>query len=337
MKNDIISVGVIGVGSMGQQHARVYSELNRVKLVAVTDINEEHGRLTSKKYGGLFFKDYREMLDKAKVEAVSIAVPSSLHKEVALECIRRQIPVLIEKPIADSLASAEEIIREAKRNGVKVAVGHVERFNPVIQELKAVIRQQKLSRLISIWAKRVGVFPPRVKDANVIVDLAVHDIDICNFLLGKTPNMVYARAGKALNSKRVDYASIFIQYDDVNVMIQVNWITPVKIRELCVTGTKGYVELNYLTQALKLYESNYEQGYDSTGDPVVKFGSTRTQEINMRVEEPLKLELSHFIGCVRDDKPPVVSAQDGLAALVVALKAVESSEHNKIMEVHCDG
>lgn len=332
MRDEVLNVGVIGVGRMGQEHARVFSQLQETNLVAVSDTNEKQGQYLATKYEARYFKNYREMLERVNIDALSIAVPTSLHKDVAVECIRRQKPILIEKPIADSIENAKLIVKEAERYKVKVTVGHIERFNLVVQELKNVIHQRKLSAITSISTKRVGVYPPRIKDVNVIVDLAVHDIDICNFLLGKKPTAVYARAGKALNSKKFDYASILVKYNGVDAVIQVNWITPVKIRELCVTGIKGYAELNYLTQTLRIYENDYKRGYDSFGDFVVEFGSPRIREVSIK-EEPLKLELSHFIHYVRDDKTPLVTLEDGLIALEVALKAIESNEKNKVMEL----
>ena len=332
MRNEILNVGVIGVGKMGQEHLRVYSQLRETNLVALSDTNEKQGRYLAAKYGVRYFKNYHEMLDRVNIDALSIAVPTSLHRDVALDCIRRKKPILIEKPIANSIESANQIIKEAERNKVKVTVGHIERFNLVVQELKNVIEQRKLSTITSISTKRVGVYPPRIKDVNVIVDLAVHDIDICNFLIGEKPTAVYARAGKALNSKKFDYASILVKYNGVDALIQVNWITPVKIRELCVTGIRGYAELNYLTQTLRVYENDYKRGYDAFGDYVVQFGSPRIREVSIK-EEPLKIELTSFIRYVRDNKPPLVTIQDGLMALAVALKAVESNDKDKVMEL----
>ena len=331
----MLNVAVIGLGNMGRHHARVLSELEEAKLVAVSDLDEKQGRKIAQRYGSVFYKDYKEMLDRGDIDAVSVAVPTSLHKEVALECIKRGIPALIEKPIADSPEAGEEIVQAAEKEGVFLAVGHVERFNPAVQKLKEIIEQNRLERITSVVARRVGIFPPQVKDADVIVDLAVHDIDVCNFLLNRRPRRIYARAGKALNSKRADFAGLFLDYDGVDVFIQVNWITPVKIRELNVTGTKGYVELNYITQKLKIYESNYEKSFDSFGDFVVKFGTPNVQEVHVKTGEPLKIELENFIKCLQSKRPEKrlwVSGEEGLHILETASLAVRSYKLNKIME-----
>ncbi|HID95233.1 MAG TPA: Gfo/Idh/MocA family oxidoreductase [Candidatus Latescibacteria bacterium] len=336
MKHSPVNVAVIGIGNMGRHHARVYSELEDANLVAVSDLNSQVGEQIASRYGVGFYHDYRKMIERDDIDAVSIAVPTSLHTGVALACIETRKSILIEKPIADSLEDACTIVEEAGKKGVIVAVGHIERFNPAVLRLKEVIEQGRLNSVTLVIARRVGMFPPQVKDANVIIDLAVHDIDVCNFLLGKRPGKVYARAGKALNSKRADFASIFLDYDGTDVLVQANWITPVKIRELNVTGTRGYAELNYITQKLKVYESNYERGFDFFGDFVVKFGAPDVQEIDVMREEPLKVELGHFISCVRQNTTPLVSGKEGIEALEIALAAVRSYKSNQIVELCID-
>ena len=128
----------------------------------------------------------------------------------------------------------------------------------------------------------------------------MHDIDICNYLLGRLPDSVHARAGKALNSERSDFATLFMDYGGTEIFIQVNWITPVKIREVNITGIKGYAELNYLTQSLKLYESKYETTFDSFNDYIVKFGSPNIHEMDITTAEPLKIELQQFLSNLKN-------------------------------------
>ena len=319
-----VNVAVIGIGAMGKNHARVYSELNGVKLVAVADVNEG-AEETAKRHNCRFYKDYREMLKKENIDAMSIAVPTKLHTDVTLDAIRAKKHVLIEKPITDNIKDAEELIREARQNKVKLMVGHVERFNPAVQRLKEIIDEGRLGKLTSMIARRVGLFPPRIKDANVIIDLAVHDIDIFHYITGTEPKEVYSSSGRALINKREDYAELFLKYEGVTGFIQVNWITPIKIRNLSITGTKGYAELDYLTQELVLYESNYKNGYDDFGDFIVKFGKPNKVEIGVEQKEPLKAELEHFIDCVKNGKEPSVNGETALAALKVALSVVSGN------------
>jgi len=326
-----LNIAVIGVGNMGRHHARVYAELGNVNLVAIADVHGRTGRMIAAKYKCRYYKDYRRLLDTEKLDAVTIAVPTSLHREVALACIDRHVAVLIEKPIAESIRSAKQIIRKGIEKKVPVCIGHVERFNPVIQKLKQLIDQRRFGRIISIGSKRLGLFPPQIQDTDVIIDLAVHDIDICNYLLGLHPSSVNARAGMALNNKMYDYADILLGYNGIDVHIQVNWITPVKVRQLSLTGTKGYAEINYLNQTLKIYKSSYRKKIDSYGEYVVRFGSPQTKELSLTGKEPLKLELQNFIEHLKRGNGNVVSAADGLTALEIALRAIKAADrsHNR--------
>jgi len=332
----MLRVAVIGLGNMGWHHARIYAELADSELVAVADVNEEVGLKAANQYNTRYYRDYRQMLEKEELDAISVVVPTSLHKKVALDCIAQRIPMLIEKPIAGTLEDGVEIMNEAEKFDVPVMIGHIERFNPAVQKLKELLTQNTLERITSIVARRVGIYPSRIKDANVVIDIAVHDIDICNFLLGQLPDSVHAKAGKALNSERMDFATLFMDYGGTEIFLQVNWITPVKIRELNVTGIKGYVELNYLTQKLRLYESHYETTFDSFNDYIVKFGTPSIREIDIKTAEPLKVELQQFLWCLQNEHEMPVSAKAGLSALNIAIKAIESYENNKIIEIAHD-
>lgn len=322
-------VGVIGTGSMGKNHARIYSGMNGVDLVGIVDLDERAGKSLASRHGCEYYKDHRQFLLKERPDAVSVCVPTSLHYTVSLDVIRHGVNLLIEKPITKNLQDAEEIVSLAKRAGVKLAIGHIERFNPAVQRLKKLIDKGKLGKITSILARRVGLFPPRIKDANVIIDIAVHDIDIFNYLLGKIPVKINASAGKALVNDREDYADIFLEYNGTNGLIEVNWITPVKIRVLNVTGTKGYAELNYITQDLVMYESIYKKTYDRFGDFVVKFGEPKKRLLHVRKEEPLKLELENFIQAVKNDRQPLVPGEDGLLVLRIATEIIKSCEGEK--------
>ncbi len=326
------NVGVIGIGNMGKNHARVYSELKNANLVAISDTDESSKEIASQ-FGCEFYKDYKELLEKEDVDAASIAVPTKLHRDVAIHCIKNRKSVLIEKPLSDSVEGAREIIDQAEKNEVVLAVGHIERFNPAVQELKKVIKEERLGEIISVLARRVGIFPPQIKDANVFLDLAVHDIDIFNYLLESKPNTIFARSGEALMEGREDHSIILLDYGKIHCVVQVNWITPVKIRNLSVTGTEGYAELDYISQDLSVYESVYEKTYDSFGDFVVKFGVPRKVKIDVQKEEPLKAELRHFIRCVEGKEKPLVGGEEGLLALKLSLDALRSYRERKVIEV----
>jgi UDP-N-acetylglucosamine 3-dehydrogenase len=319
-----MKVGVIGTGAMGKNHARIYAGMKNVQLVGVADVDQKTGKSVAASHGCRYYRDYEDLLEKEKPDAVSVCVPTAYHYRVAKDVIAKGVNLLIEKPITKTLEDAEELVSLAKKAGVKLAVGHIERFNPAVQQLKALIDKGALGDITSIMARRVGLFPPRIKDANVIIDIGVHDIDVFNYLLGKEPTSIFSCAGKALIKDREDYADIFLKYNGTNGIIQVNWITPVKIRVLNVTGTKGYAELNYITQDLVLYESIYKKTYDEFGDFVVLFGEPKKRHIAVKKQEPLKLELEDFIGAVRSGREPLVTGEDGVRVLRTAVEIINA-------------
>jgi len=320
----MIKAGVIGVGNMGKNHARTYAEMEGVRLAGIADPDKKTGKPLAEKYGCAFYENYADMLKKEKLDAVSVCVPTSLHYAIAKDVIGRGVNLLVEKPITKNVEEAEELVKMAKKMGVKFAVGHIERFNPAVQKLKEMIDAGVLGEITSILARRVGLFPPRIKDANVVIDIAVHDIDVFNYLLKKEPVDIFSSAGKALVHDREDYADIFLKYNGTNGIIEVNWITPVKIRVLNVTGTKGYAELNYITQDLVLYESNYRKTYDRFGDFVVQFGNPEKKQVDVKKEEPLKLELQNFIGAIKNNCQPLVTGEEGLKVLKIANRIIKN-------------
>lgn len=316
-----MNVAVIGVGNMGQHHARNYSEINEVNLVAVADLNEEAGKAVAKRFECKHYSDYKEMLKSEKIDLVTIAVPTKFHKKVALDCIEKGIHILIEKPIAATVAEAKEIVDAAKKKGIKFTVGHIERFNPAVQKLKQIIDKGELGEITSIRTTRIGPMPVQIKDANVVIDIGVHDIDLMNWFYGKLPTKIMANGGNALNKTQQDYIDIFMQYGKSAGVAQANWITPVKIRKMVVSGTKAYAELNFITQELDLYKSDYSLEYDDFGEFVIKFGQPRDKEVvKLESFEPLKAEIESFIKAIKKDTIPVVTAKEAMDALEIAQK-----------------
>ena len=323
-----LRVAVIGVGVMGKNHARVYSELNECELVAVADLDEVKSKETAAKFNCKYYTDHQEMLEKEQIAAVSIAVPTKNHKNVAIDAMDKGIHVLLEKPIAGNIMDAEEIINKAKEKKIKLLIGHIERFNPAITKLKKIIGEGKLGSIISIIARRVGIFPSRIKDVNIVTDASVHDIDIIRYFMEKEPDDIYTCGSRSLNSNREDQVVAILKFGNANAVIQSNWITPIKIRNLSVTGTKGYAELNYITQELALYESKYEETYDDYGDFIIKFGKPNKIEVGITKKEPLKAEIENFLKCIRDDECPMVSGEEALEALKIALKINHQLDKN---------
>ncbi|WP_297486560.1 UDP-N-acetylglucosamine 3-dehydrogenase [Thermococcus sp.] len=314
----MLRVGVVGVGMMGQHHVRVYSELakeGKVELVGIADANFERAKELARKYGTIPYADYRD-LARENLDAVDIAVPTSLHREVALEFINRGTGVLVEKPIADTIENAEAIIKAAEEKAVTLMVGHIERFNPAVLKLKELIGRGELGKVVTISAKRVGPMAKRIRDVGIIIDLGVHDIDVISYLFGERVRTVYARAGNVLHPAGVeDHALITLGFDEGTGIVETNWLTPHKTRTLNVVGTGGIAYLDYIEQALRFYNDEW------------------IKEAKIERKEPLRNEIEHFIECVEMGKRPIVDGEAGLHALKVALLAQESAKSGKVLEV----
>jgi UDP-N-acetylglucosamine 3-dehydrogenase len=309
-----LKVGVIGIGAMGRNHARIYYQLPGVQLIGVADMNSERAASVAQSNRCKAYTDYNDLL-KEHPDAVSIAVPTTLHKKVALDAISKGINVLIEKPIADKIENADEVIKAARQNGVKLMVGHIERFNPAITKLKEITDSGELGDLISFSAKRVGPYNPRAGDVGVIVDIGTHDIDIMSYICRERVGEVYSLAGRVAHDYE-DHAIIMLKFNNGGSgVIEVNWLTPYKVRKLTVVGSKGIAEVDYIESSLRI--SNREGIWQP----------------KINIEEPLKLELEHFIDCMREGKEPSVSGAVGRHALYVALAAVESYKTGRLCRI----
>lgn len=320
-KSKKLRTAVIGAGNMGRNHVRTYGKLDNVDIVALADINPAAKELANE-HGVQFYEDYQQMLDKEKPDAVSIVVPTTLHHKIGLDVIKRGIHVLIEKPIASTVAEAEELIDAAKKHGVVFTVGHIERYNPIIRKLKSLVDDKKLGKITSVVCKRVGGFPNIEPKTDVIIDLAVHDIDIINYLLGENPQHIYQHGSRTHHSKKIDAAEVLLDYGDASGFIQVNWITPVKVRTIAVTGSKGYVEGNYITQELVYYEHNMENVENGFASFVHKLGEPKKHAIEVPFEEPLAVELKRFLHKIKGIEAELMHPDDAKHALRIALETV---------------
>jgi len=331
---DKINVAVIGIGAMGKNHARVYSDIDNVNLVAVCDVDEELAKKTADKYKSNYYVDYKEMLKKEKIEAVSVCVPTKMHKQVAIDAIKNKINVLIEKPIAVTVEESKEIIDEAKKNNIKLTIGHIERFNPVVIELKKRIKNNELGNILKVHCERLSLFPQRVIDIGVTIDLAIHEIDILRFLIDSKIKRVYAETAQRFHSSHEDLLIGTLRFEN-NILgvINANWLTPIKVREIRVTGEKGMFVANYLTQELYFYEKEFAAKYVDYNESFMKGKEGKKVKIEIEKKEPLKNEIESFIGCIRNNTNPRVTGKDGLDALNIARKFLESSEKNEVIDL----
>lgn len=329
----MIKAAVIGVGAMGRHHARVYNELDEVELVAVADADGDRAKEIAHRYKIRPYADHREMLEKEMPDLVSVAVPTQLHHQVALYVIERGVHLMVEKPIASTVEEAKDIIRRADERGLKLAVGHVERFNPAVIELKRRLERGELGRVFLAHVRRLGPFPERVRDMGVVIDLATHDLDVICYLLNSEVERVYAETMRQIHTEYEDLLSGLLRFRNGAIgVLDVNRLTPTKIRELTLTGEKGMFVVNYLTQDLYFYENEYAAGsWESLG---VFKGVGEGNMIRLRIEkkEPLRAELESFVHVIINDGRPLVSGEDGLRALVLAKQLVESGQSRKVIE-----
>lgn len=329
---DKLNVAVIGVGAMGKSHIRNYSNLNNVNLVAICDVDKEKAKSIAEEHNTNYYTDCNQMIKKEKIDAVSVCVSTKYHKETAMEIIRNKINVLVEKPIAVTIEEAKEIIDEADKNNIKLMVGHIERFNPVVIELKKRIARNELGKIYKVNCTRLSPFPQRVVDVGVIVDLAVHEIDILRYIINSKITRVYAETAQRIHSSHEDLLIGTLRFEN-NILgiINTNWLTPKKVREITITGEKGMFAANYLTQELYFYENEFAAKNFDYGKGYMGVTEGKMEEIKIEKEEPLKIELNAFIDCIKNNKEPLVTGNDGMEALRIAEKFKQSSKRNKVI------
>ncbi len=328
-------VAVIGVGTMGRNHARVYWEMPGVELVGVADANPGAGEAVARRYGTRAYGDYRSLLDEQKPDAVTVAVPTVDHLRVALEVIERGIHLLVEKPISFSVEEGQQMIASAERAGVWLMVGHIERFNPAVIALKAHLASGELGRVFQIDARRQGPFPARVRDVGVVIDLAVHDLDVMRYVSGSEIVRVYAETERRIHSTREDLLTGLVRLGDGAVgSLTINWLTPTKVRELYVTGEGGMFRVDYLTQDLYFFENGTATGDGWEALHVLR-GVSEGRMIRHVVakEEPLRAEQLAFLAAVRGEATVAASGADGLKALELAQAVVLSGLEHRVVSL----
>jgi UDP-N-acetylglucosamine 3-dehydrogenase len=333
-----LKAGVIGLGSMGQHHARHYFNFQDVKLVAVSDVDKNKIEI-AKKYSCKFYTNYKEMLEKENLDIVSIAVPTTLHEKVALDALNQGIHVLVEKPISYDLKSAKKILKTARKNKVKLMVGHIERFNPAIKKLKELIDNKVFGEIFSLESKRLSVYPPRIKDCGVIIDLGIHDIDLMNYLMKEKIKKVYSVVAHKFipNTEFEDHASILLTFKNGIIgKIDVSWVSPVKVREMSIVASENCCKVYMLQQKIEIIKSFGEVKNNLSWEDYQEFIKKFSPEIKVIEEqnvEPLFIELRKFVDSVKNDKPVPVSGEEATDALKIALKAIESSKKGEAVKI----
>lgn len=311
-----LNIAVIGVGSWGKNHARVFKELEKTNLIGIYDVQLEKAKEQATLHRARAFSDLDELLSLEEIDAVSIASPTSTHGEIALKAIEHGKHVLIEKPMTSTLEEAEKIVDIAKSSNVIVSVGFIERFNPIISKSLTLIKSGELGELVLLSARRLGPYwPDRLKDVDVIRDVSIHDIDAFRYLTSKDPVSVYARGGK-LRHSYLDYAEILLDFGNgLTGFIESNYLTPHRHRKLMLTCERGIVEADYITQKYIIEDDEWLRNTKSTW------------------QEPLSREMNAFAEACLENKQPIVTSADGIKALKIALASIESIEKNKVIDL----
>jgi predicted dehydrogenase len=313
--NGRLRAGVVGTGHMGQYHVLVYSELNDVDLVGVADIDGDRAAAIAGRYDTRGFGDHRELI--GLVDLVSVAVPTEQHFHVARDLLEAGIGVLVEKPMTPTLEEARELFAIARRTGAILHVGHVERFNGAVEELK-----QLVSSPILIESRRLGPFIPRVQKDTVVMDLMIHDIDIVLGLVDAPPVRLAAQGG-SVHSEVADVAAVQIRFASGAVAtITASRATEEKIRTLAITQPDAYIVLDYTEQDIHIYR-RAAQEYTMKPGSIRYRRASFVEHLKVHRDNPLKLEIQHLVGAVRrwrGGERVTAAESDDLRSLAMALE-----------------
>jgi predicted dehydrogenase len=303
-----LRVGVVGVGVMGSNHARVIAGLPGAELVGVADPDRKQAEFVARTLGCAAVSTVEELLDLG-VDAVTIAAPTHLHHGIALTCVARGVHIMVEKPIASSVDEGRDIIAAARRANVALMVGHVERFNPAVEAIKDAIRGEDI---LSIGITRVGPFPPRMSNVGVVIDLAVHDIDLIRWFTDSDIVEVQPQLSSAV-AEREDIALLqFRTASGVLAHVNTNWLTPFKARNVTVATRGKYVTGDLLTRQVS-------ECFGFQPD-----GSYSMRHLSVGHAEPLRSELLAFLRAVRSGAAAAVTGEEGVASLEIATRCLAS-------------
>lgn len=313
---DRIRMGVVGAGNMGRNHLRIIGEIPAFELVGLYDTDVVNAQKASKEYHTKTFNELNGLL--SAVDAVSIAVPSFLHKETALAAANKHCHILLEKPIALNGADAQQIIDACSEAGVTLMVGHIERYNPVFTELLKVLESE---RIFTVSFRRLSPFDPRTGDANVVQDLMIHDIDLLCALTQK-PIVRLASHGISVYSKKPDHVQTLVAFENgLLADITASRITESKVRRIEVTAQNAYIVADLLNRTIDIMRQTRflpgeERGVSYRQENV-------TEKVFVPMGEPLRIELSHFAECVATGCRPITDGESASKALALCEKIME--------------
>lgn len=326
MQYDVVRAGVIGVGTMGERHARVYAQSPGARLVGVYDADFARARAVAARWETTAFATVEQLLDA--VDAVSIASSTHTHAALATQALDHDTHLLIEKPLADSLDDARAFAaRAARRPDITVQVGHIERFNPVVREVQQLVRGR---RILSVALQRLSPFDGRCLDSDVIQDLMIHDLDLALAFCGDSLELLRA-SGEAVMTARIDDAtSHFRALHGARITLRASRVADRKVRAFSILTDDAWIDADLMDKSLTV--SRRRPG----------FGRASGERRAVAADEPLRLELEHFLACVRERRQPVVGVEDGVRALthaeaVGALIAVQAAPQAASLVVAGEG
>ncbi len=307
-----IRIGVIGAGIMGERHCRVCANLPRVELVGVADLNEERGRQVADHHDTTYFRDHKALL--STVDAVTIAVSTPAHYALTAECLERGLPVMVEKPITETIHQAQELVQIAENRRLVFQVGHIERFNPAFIELKHVTEGMTLT---GINVRRLSPFDTSNTDVDVIRDLMIHDLDLVMNAVGLDIEGINAW-GRSTHTGAIDHAVATISFRGGPIAtLAASRVTEQKVRAIEVTADGAYIEADLLNKSVLIHRRTFPQYLDNHSTTKYRQESV-IERIHVPMSEPLMLELRHFVDCVRENSPTQVPGSAGLIALQLA-------------------
>lgn len=311
---------------MGQNHARVLADMDCLHSVCDSDAGK------ADEIGNRFdvpsFTDYRDMLEQ-DIDGVTIATPAPSHPEICSDVIDEGVALLVEKPIALTYDEGKKIVDKAEENDVVFSVGMIERHNPVISTAKKLLNNGNVGDVITLSSKRVSSFPTRVSHMGVILDLGIHDIDVMRYLLDEDVLSVYALGGMSNQEDEYeDHANITLRFaNNITGVVEVNWLTPIKVRNLSITCSNDFIELDYIDQTLVVSSSELLE-YDVSNLFEIPL-EHNIRKFSVKRQEPLKREMKDFIESIEGTREPLVDGQSGLKSMRVVEAAVESMKKGK--------
>jgi UDP-N-acetylglucosamine 3-dehydrogenase len=325
-----LRLGLAGLGSMGRNHLRVISNLPETTLAAVSDPDATALEAAVSQTGAKGFADPLAMIEEADLDGLVLAAPTTAHLSLAIAAIERGLAVMVEKPLAATVEDGLAIVNAARKRGVRVQVGHVERYNPAVMEMGRLLREGWLSTIYAITSRRAGPFPARIRDVGVTVDLGTHDVDMLCWIANERPVRVYAETAQRLHATHEDLTFGLMHFPSGTTgFLDVDWLTPAKRRSLVTVGEEGMFELDYLTQKLTFTRSNVDRPLMIRGYATTFTGDVA--EIPIANVEPLRAELDEFVRVLRTGERPYVDAEDGLWAVAIANALLTAaSEHRPI-------